>query len=101
MERQKEYFDVSVVGEGRNGTYGRLSELGGEVGVDEKGMMELLRVSEKPAEDGSLNTGNKVQDDVKYCVKEGRLRGIHVSPTVVFNVSTLSPDLLGTGRAMG
>lgn len=86
MEAQKEYFDVNVVHEARNDTYKRLSKLGASVGVDEKSMYGLLEVSDK-ADGDSLNVGNKVTDDLKLCVKEARLRGIHVSPSVVFNVS--------------
>lgn len=48
-------------------------------------MYELLEISDKPGKDGGLNTGNGVTDDVKVLVKMGRLTGVHVSPTVVFD----------------
>ncbi|PWN34570.1 uncharacterized protein FA14DRAFT_177975 [Meira miltonrushii] len=85
FNRQKEYFDVNVVNETRNQTYKRLSDLAGEVGVDGKRMYDLLHISDKPANDGSLNTGNGVTNDIKYMVKTNRLTGVHVTPTVLFN----------------
>lgn len=86
FERQTEYFDVNVVSEGRNETYKRLAKLARDVTeVDEGKYYELLRISDKPDKDGGLNTGNKVTDDLKYLIKAGRLTGVHVSPTVVFN----------------
>jgi protein-disulfide isomerase len=86
FEKQTEYFDVNVVHDGRNQTYARLAKLAREsVGVDEGEMMALLRVSDKPAEDGSLNVGNKVTDDMKGMVKAARVVGVHVSPTVFFD----------------
>jgi protein-disulfide isomerase len=45
----------------------------------------LLEISDKPGEDGSLNSGNGVTDDVKVQVKANRLTGVHVTPTVVFD----------------
>lgn len=45
----------------------------------------MLVVSDKPAEDGSLNTGNAVTNDLKVLVKMNRMQGVHVTPTVVFN----------------
>jgi protein-disulfide isomerase len=51
----------------------------------EKKVYELLEISDKPAEDGGLNSGNKVTDDVKVQVKANRLTGVHVTPTVVFD----------------
>lgn len=85
FREQKSYFDVSVVNETRNHTYARLAKLAGTVGVDEGKVLELLTVSDKPAEDGSLNTGNGVTTDLKVVVKMARLVGIHVSPTVMFD----------------
>lgn len=85
MADQKAYFDVSLVNEPRNETYKRLAKLGATVGVDETSLLDLLVVSDKPAEDGSLNIGNKVTDDLKILVKMARLVGIHVSPTVLLD----------------
>jgi hypothetical protein len=83
MKNQKEFFDVNVVNETRNGTYKRLAGLAASVGVDETQILKLLEVSDKPAADGSLNTGNAVTDDLKVLVKMARLVGVHVSPTVI------------------
>ncbi|KAL8707438.1 MAG: hypothetical protein Q9220_007526 [cf. Caloplaca sp. 1 TL-2023] len=71
FERQKEFFDVSVVKETRNETYRRLAKLaGGVVGVErEEEVYGLLEISDKPGEDGGLNSGNGVTDDVKVMVK--------------------------------
>lgn len=48
-------------------------------------MYKLLHISDKPAEDGSLNTGNGVTNDLKVLVKMNRMQGVHVTPTVVFD----------------
>jgi len=85
FDKQDEYFDVNVVHEARNQTYSRLSKLAGGVGIDEKKIYSLLEISDKPGEDGSLNSGNKVTNDIKLLTKANRLTGVHVTPTVLFN----------------
>ena len=60
---------MNVVHEARNETYNRLAKLAGSVGVDESKVFGLLEISDKPGEDGSLNIGNQVTDDVKLMVK--------------------------------
>jgi len=85
FDDSKSFYDVGVVNEIRNETYKRLARIAGSVGIDEKKILELLWVDDKPAADGSLNIGNKVTDDLKILIKTGRLVGIHVTPTVVFN----------------
>ncbi|KAI4154820.1 MAG: hypothetical protein LQ340_001426 [Diploschistes diacapsis] len=87
FEHQKEYFDVNVVHETRNQTYRRLSDLAARAGVDEGEVYDLLQVSDRPDKDGALNGGNRVTDDIKQMVKANRLTGVHVTPTVLFNVS--------------
>jgi len=82
---QKSYFDVNVVNEKRNDTYRRLAKLAASVGVDEAAVYDRLAIPDKLAEDGSLNVGNKVTNDLKVLVKTARLVGVHVSPTVIFN----------------
>lgn len=95
--------------ETRNKTYERLAKLAGKEGLDEGKVFELLKVPDKPGQDGSLNVGNGVTDDVKFMVKvsgwsiaqsmfskllltkgekAARRTGVHVSPTVLFNVSS-------------
>ena len=69
FDKQTEYFDVNVVNEARNTTYQRLAKLGATCGVDEKQMLDLLQVPDKPASDGSLNIGNGVTNDLKVLVK--------------------------------
>ncbi|KAK5446220.1 hypothetical protein LTS15_009916 [Exophiala xenobiotica] len=86
FQQQNDYFDVNVVNETRNNTYKRLAKLAGSIdGIEEKTVLDLLLVSDKPAEDGSLNIGNQVTNDVKFMVKANRLTGVHVTPTVLFN----------------
>lgn len=86
FERQKEYFDVNVVKETRNETYKRLAKLASEAtGVGEEKFFEMLEVRDTPGEDGGLNIGNKVTDDIKFLTKTARLVGNHVTPTVYFD----------------
>ncbi|KAI1202729.1 thioredoxin-like protein [Nemania serpens] len=85
FKEQKSYFDVNVVNETRNQTYRRLSQLAATVGVEEASVYERLAIPDKPADDGSLNVGNKVTNDLKIFIKTARLVGVHVSPTVIFN----------------
>ncbi|KJZ76981.1 hypothetical protein HIM_03858 [Hirsutella minnesotensis 3608] len=86
FERQTEYFDVNVVDKPRNKTYGRLAKLAAEtVGVKEDDVYALLEVSNKPSDDGSLNVGNAVTNDLKLLTKMNRVVGVHVTPTVVFD----------------
>ncbi|KAI9687052.1 MAG: hypothetical protein M1822_002462 [Bathelium mastoideum] len=70
FDHQTEYFDVNVVNESRNQTYERLAKLAGSVqGVDQNKVFDLLKISDKPGKDGSLNSGNGVTDDLKPLVK--------------------------------
>ena len=73
FEHQAEYFDVSVVHETRNETYQRLAKLAEGVGIQEGKLLNLLRVSDKVGDDGSLNIGNAVTNDVKLMVKVVKL----------------------------
>lgn len=83
---QKSYFDVNVVNEPRNATYRRLAKLGADsTGVSEDELYKLLAIPEKAADDGSLNIGNGVTNDLKITIRIARLVGVHVSPTVIFN----------------
>jgi len=81
----KSFYDVNIVHETRNQTYQRLAKIGSSVGIDEKEFLKLLWIDDKPAADGSLNTGNGVTNDLKVLVKMNRMQGVHVTPTVVFN----------------
>ncbi|KAI4851066.1 hypothetical protein E4T44_02368 [Aureobasidium sp. EXF-8845] len=85
FDKQTEYFDVNVVNETRNQTYKRLAKLAAGVGLDEGKIYSQLEISDKPGPDGSLNSGNQVTNDLKLLIKAGRLVGVHVSPTVLFN----------------
>jgi len=86
----EKFYDVNVVNETRNATYKRLAKIAGSVGVDEKAVYDKLEISDKPADDGSMNTGNKVTNDLKLMVKANRLVGVHVTPSVIFNVSGIA-----------
>jgi protein-disulfide isomerase len=94
FERQREFFDVNVVNQTRNETYKNLASIGESVGVDKHEMLNLLAVSNIPDAEGQLNTGNKVTNDIKLMVKAGRVVGVHVSPTVYFNVRNLNHGAL-------
>lgn len=85
FNRQEEFYDVSVVNETRNRTYERLAKIASSVGVNEHRMLELLVVSDRPGENGTLNVGNQVTNDIKAMVKLNRVVGVHVSPTVFFD----------------
>lgn len=74
-----------MVNETRNQSYSRLAKIGAKVGLDEKELLKLLWIDDKPAADGGLNNGNQVTNDLKVLVKMNRLVGVHVTPTVVFN----------------
>ncbi|KAI0011945.1 thioredoxin-like protein [Xylariaceae sp. FL0662B] len=81
---QAAYFDVSVVNETRNQTYRRLAKLAAaSAGVDEDKVYDLLAIPESA--EGNLNVGNQVTNDLKVFIKMGRLVGVHVSPTVIFD----------------
>lgn len=70
FEHQTEYFDVSVVNQTRNETYKKLAALAaGTVGLPHKQVLQMLWLDDKPKEDGSLNIGNWVTDDLKVLVK--------------------------------
>ncbi|TGO59346.1 hypothetical protein BCON_0045g00070 [Botryotinia convoluta] len=85
FKQQNDFFDTNVVNETRNATYKRLAKIGGEVGIDEEKMYDLLKIDNKPNPDGSMNSGNGVTNQLKVLVKMNRLVGIHVTPTVVFD----------------
>ncbi|KAI8959819.1 hypothetical protein F5Y11DRAFT_331887 [Daldinia sp. FL1419] len=85
FKAQLEYFDEPVVNETRNDTYRRLAKLAGTVGVDEQQLYNLLAVPDKVPEGSIGNTGNKVTNDLKLQIRYGRLVGVHVSPTVIYD----------------
>ncbi|KAF2675494.1 hypothetical protein BT63DRAFT_420688 [Microthyrium microscopicum] len=84
FDHQIDYFDVNVVNETRNQTYKRLADLAAEAGVDSAAVYKLLEIPDKPKGD-SYNVGNGVTNDLKKLVKQNRLVGIHVTPTVIFD----------------
>ena len=73
FKQQTEFFDANTVNETRNKTYERLARIAGSVGVDEDQVLKLLIISDKPGEDGSLNSGNGVTSDIKLMTKVGRI----------------------------
>lgn len=76
------FYDVNIVNETRNQSYKRLAKIGASIGLNENAMYDLLKIPDKPAEDGSLNVGNGVTNDLKVLVKMNRMTGVHVTPTV-------------------
>lgn len=58
-----------------------LAKLAESVGVSsEKVLDHILNGTGEPK-----NSGNKVSNDLKWCIKLGRQNGIHVSPTVLID----------------
>jgi hypothetical protein len=72
FERQAEFFDVSVVNETRNKTYERLASIAGSVGVEEQKFLDLLKIPEQTGDNGDLNAGNQVTNDIKWMTKAKR-----------------------------
>ncbi|CAK7200804.1 hypothetical protein SEUCBS139899_003503 [Sporothrix eucalyptigena] len=88
FKEQKAYMDVNVVNEVRNSTYRRLATLAASVSngkIDAETIYKDLEIVTAPSADGSVNTGNAVTNDLKLVIKAGRLVGVHVSPTVLFD----------------
>lgn len=85
FEEAESFYDVNVVNETRNNTYERLAKIAGRAGIDEKAVLKLLWIDDKPGEGGALNVGNGVTNDIKVLVKVNRMQGVHVTPTVVFD----------------
>ncbi|KAI0106942.1 thioredoxin-like protein [Daldinia grandis] len=85
FKAQLEYFDEPVVNELRNDTYRRLAKLAATVGIDEQALYDLLVIPDKVPEGSIGNTGNKVTNDLKLQIRYGRLVGVHVSPTVIYD----------------
>ena len=69
FKNQTEFFDAYTANEPRNKTYGRLAKLAGNVGVNESQILGLLKVNENTADQGQLNSGNQVTNDIKQMVK--------------------------------
>lgn len=82
FKAQTEFFDVSVVNETRNQTYARLARLAGSVGVDEKKVLDLLKIPDTPGENGQLNSGNQVTNDIKWIVKVGQTFRFPFPPSI-------------------
>lgn len=55
--------------ETRNQTYEKLAKVAESVGVDKNDILELLIVADRPGEEGQLNAGNKVTNDIKLMIK--------------------------------
>ncbi|KAJ2259980.1 hypothetical protein EV176_006799 [Coemansia sp. RSA 451] len=79
--RQSEFFDEAVVDLTRTQVYGRLADIAMSVNaVDDR--LELLQLLDVQASDTPTNAGNAVTANVKYYVRMGRTKGVHMSPTV-------------------
>lgn len=62
-----------------------MAKLAASVGLNENEFYDLLKISDKPNENGEMNGGNGVTNDLKVLVKMNRMQGVHVTPTVVFD----------------
>lgn len=83
FDMQKVYFDVSIVNETRNAVYERLAKLGADScpgAFTAYEMYKLLAIPEEATDDGSLNVGNQVTDDLKVVIKDGTARWCTCQP---------------------
>lgn len=82
-----------------------MAKIAGGVGVNEREILELLTIKDKPDENGQLNIGNQVTNDLKLIIRVSirgksvtcdrigvsnvvqldRVIGVHVSPTAYFD----------------
>lgn len=105
FKQQTDFFDARVANEGRNKTYERLAKIAGQTGVNESQVLELLKINEDPNDQAHAHSGNGVTTDIKRMVKvsagncgfrladsvadtfqANRVIGVHVTPTVFFDV---------------
>ncbi|KAK5708704.1 hypothetical protein LTS12_028158, partial [Elasticomyces elasticus] len=69
FKHQEEFFDANVVNETRNKTYERLAKIAGGAGINENEILKLLIVKDHADENGQLNTGNQVTNDLKLMIR--------------------------------
>ena len=82
FENQEKFFDINTYNKSRIEIYQELAGLvETSVGIQKESILELLQYSDGGT--GSKNNGNKVTDDLKWCLKHSRHNHIHVSPTVL------------------
>lgn len=77
FKHQEEFFDVNVVNETRNKTYERLAKIAGGAGIDENEILKLLIVKDHADENGQLNTGNQVTNDLKLMIRVSIRENVH------------------------
>ncbi|KAJ3097705.1 hypothetical protein HDU97_004589 [Phlyctochytrium planicorne] len=83
FEASEQYYDDKTYEKSRLEIYGELAQLAeASVGVPAADVLNLLR---RRIVEGEHNTGNEVTNTLKLHIKQGRLSGIHVSPTVKYN----------------
>ncbi|KAI8878638.1 hypothetical protein K501DRAFT_258245 [Backusella circina FSU 941] len=81
FENQRDYFDEALENKTRKETAVSLAQLAESVGVPSEKVLEyILNGTGEPK-----NSGNKVTNDLKLCIKIGRQNGIHVSPTLLID----------------
>ncbi|CAG8490178.1 228_t:CDS:2 [Acaulospora colombiana] len=85
FEVQKKYFDESVYDLSREQIYQSLAEHAKQFGIPNDQFLTLLRVNSVGNPSEASNSGNKVTNDLKWFIKLSRKKGIHVSPTVVWD----------------
>jgi len=79
FEKQRDFFDESVVNQTRNQTYQKLLALA-PVSLSDSSLQLLTVPTGEPH-----NAGNQVTNDLKWHVKFARQRSVHVSPTVFWD----------------
>ncbi|KAK4538251.1 hypothetical protein CDCA_CDCA16G4276 [Cyanidium caldarium] len=80
FDRQDDLVDERVYELSRRAVYEKLAEMLQSAGVvkDARQLMEWLQT-------GSGNDGNRIGQDLKFSCRYHRMRGVHVTPTVVIN----------------
>lgn len=87
FEKIEEFYDTASAGISRNALYERIYDVvikpNKELLVDRDEFLSYLTI--KLTTSNHQNSGNKVQNDVKYFTKIGRQNGVHVTPTVLID----------------
>jgi hypothetical protein len=82
FESQDQFMDVATYDKSRLQIYAMLAELASAV-VDKESFLSLLQY--KADDKGSKNNGNGTTQNLKWCVRYHRSRGVHVTPTCFVN----------------
>lgn len=82
FEESTNFYDIYTYEKSRLQIYEELSLLASDF-VGKEQVMNLL--ARKVFDDGSINGGNEVTQELKWCTKYHRACGVHATPTVFIN----------------